>query len=246
MTGRLQGKIALVTGAAQGIGRATVEALVGEGARVIAADINPDRLKELAQISAIEPCTLDVTNEAMIVAAARRYREVGVLVNCAGFVASGSILTASRADLDRCYGLNVGSVFSMAKAFLPAMIERRDGAIINIASVVSTVKAAKDRCAYATSKGAVIALTKSMALDLIDKGIRCNSISPGTVHTPSLDERMAAQPDPIEAMRQFVARQPLGRLGTAQEIAAVVALLAGDEARFMTGSNIVIDGGFSL
>lgn len=246
MSGRLRGKVALVTGAGQGIGRATVDAFVAEGARVIAADINPDLLRELPRTAAIEPCELNVTNEAMIASAAGRYPEVGVLVNCAGFVASGSIITASRADLDRCYQLNVGSVFSMSQAFVPAMIERGEGAIINIASVVSTVKTAKDRCAYAASKGAVIALTKSMALDLIDKGIRCNSVSPGTVHTPSLDERMAVHPDPVEALRQFVARQPLRRLGTAQEIAAVVVLLASDEARFMTGSNIVIDGGFSL
>ncbi|MEP7242952.1 MAG: SDR family oxidoreductase [Gammaproteobacteria bacterium] len=246
MSGRLTGKVALVTGAAQGIGRAIVAAFIAEGTRVIAADINRDRLQELSQLPGIEPCVLDVTDGPMILEAAKRHGDVNVLVNCAGFVASGSILTATREDLDRCYRLNVGSVFSVSQAFLPAMIDRRDGAIVNIASVVSTVKAAKDRCAYAASKGAVIALTKSMALDLIGYGVRCNAISPGTVHTPSLDERMAAQPDPDEAMRQFVARQPLGRLGQVEEIAAVAVLMASAEAQFMTGSNVVIDGGFSL
>lgn len=246
MSGRLDGKVALVTGAAQGIGRAIVEAYAAEGARVIAADINSAKLHQLPEHPAVEVCTLDVTDEAAIQAAAHRHREVNVLVNCAGYVATGSVLTASREDLECSYRLNVGSVFSMTQAFLPAMLERKSGSIINIASVVSTIKAAPNRCAYAASKGAVIALTKSIALDLIKRGIRCNSISPGTVHTPSLDERLAALPDPGEAMRQFVNRQPLGRLGRASEIAAAAVLLASEEACFMTGSNLVIDGGFSL
>jgi 2-keto-3-deoxy-L-fuconate dehydrogenase len=246
MSGRLAGKVALVTGAAQGIGRAIVEAFIAEGARVIATDVNSDRLRALPAAPTLASVTLDVTDEAEIARVANRNPDVSVLVNCAGYVASGSILNATRADLDRCYQLNVASVFAMSRAFLPAMIERGEGAIINIASVVSTTKAAKDRCAYAASKGAVIALSKSIALDLISQGIRCNSISPGTVHTPSLDERMAAQPDPREAMRQFVARQPLGRLGQAEEIAAVAVMMASDEARFMTGTDVVIDGGFSL
>jgi NAD(P)-dependent dehydrogenase (short-subunit alcohol dehydrogenase family) len=243
---RLDGKIALVTGAAQGIGRAIVEAFAGEGARVIAADIRPEKLRNLPPHPAIEVQVLDVADPPAIKAAALRRKDVNVLVNCAGYVATGSILTATPADLERSYQLNVGSVFSMTQAFLPAMLERKNGSIINIASVVSTVKADDDRCAFATSKGAVIALTKSIALDLIKHGIRCNAISPGTVHTPSLDERMSAQADPKEALRQFVARQPMGRLGEAREIAALAVLLASEEAAFMTGSNLVIDGGFSL
>jgi 2-keto-3-deoxy-L-fuconate dehydrogenase len=207
--------------------------------------LNLNKLKEL-ESSAVKVLRLDVTDEAAIEAAAHAHRDVNVLINCAGYVASGSILTALRKDLDNCYRLNVGSVFSMTRAFAPAMVERSNGVIINIASVVSTIKAAPDRCAYATSKGAVIALTKSAALDLIKTGVRCNAISPGTVHTPSLDERMAAFADPQEAMRQFVGRQPLGRLGTAVEIAAAAVYLASDESAFMTGSNVVIDGGFSL
>jgi len=243
---RLSGKTAVVTGAAQGICRAIVEAFAAEGATVIATDINRKKLQELPKQSAIEIHTLDITDPLAVQSVAHRYRETSVLVNCAGYVAIGSILTASRADLDLSYRLNVGAVFSMTQAFLPAMLERQSGSIVNIASVVSSIKAAPDRCAYATSKGAVIALTKSIALDLIKQGIRCNSISPGTVHTPSLDERMSTFLDPNEAMQEFVDRQPLGRLGRAEEIAAAAVLLASDEAPFMTGSNIVIDGGFSL
>ena len=246
MSQRLQGKTALVTGAAQGIGRAIVEAFAAEGARVIATDVNPDKLQELPKQAAIELQALDVTDEAGIRATAQRHRDVNVLVNCAGYVAAGTILKATREDLDRSYRLNIVSVFLMTQAFLPAMVERKDGAIVNIASVVSTIKMAPDRCVYSASKAAVLALTKSVALDFIKQGIRCNSISPGTVHTPSLDERMAAFADPAQALQQFVDRQPLGRLGTAQEIAAAAVLLASDEAAFMTGSNLVIDGGFSL
>lgn len=246
MSPRLRGEVAFVTGGAQGIGRAIVEAFVVQGARVIASDINRDKLSALPNSPLIDVYPLDVTDEHAVQIAAQQHPEVSILVNCAGYVATGSILTATRDDFDRSYRINTASVFSMTRAFLPPMLERKQGTIINIASVVSTVKAAANRCAYAASKGAVIALTKSIALDLIKHGIRCNSISPGTVHTPSLDDRMAALPDSDGAMRQFVARQPLGRLGTSNEIAAVAVLLASDEAAFMTGSNVVIDGGFSL
>jgi 2-keto-3-deoxy-L-fuconate dehydrogenase len=243
---RLTGKVALVTGAAQGIGRAIVEAFAAQGARVIATDLQQKKLQELSEWPRVEHYLLDVTDESAIRAAAQRFQDVNVLVNCAGTVASGSILTASRDELLRAYEINVGSVFSMSQAFLPAMVGRRAGVIINIASVVSTVKAAADRCVYAASKGAVIALTKSVAFDVIQFGIRCNSISPGTVHTPSLEQRFAAHSDPEEARRLFIKRQPMGRLGRAAEIAAVAILLGSDEAAFMTGSNVVIDGGFSL
>ncbi len=243
---RLQDKVALVTGAAQGIGRAIVEAFLAEGARVIATDINAATLQRLTPHPSLETTALDVTDDPAIRSVARHHDDVDVLVNCAAYVAIGSILSASRADLERSFILNVASIFSMTQAFLPAMLERQRGSIINIASVVSTIKAAPDRCAYATTKGAVIALTKSVAIDVIKSGVRCNAISPGTVHTPSLDDRMAAMPDRDEAMRQFVSRQPMGRLGQSSEIAAAALLLASDEAAFITGSNIVIDGGFSL
>jgi 2-keto-3-deoxy-L-fuconate dehydrogenase len=246
MNPRLTGQVAFVTGAAQGIGLSIVEAFVAEGARVIASDVNLEKLSTLPGFPLIDLYPLDVTDDQSIHLAAQHHPEVSILVNSAGYVATGSILTATRDDFDRSYRINTASVFSMTRAFVPAMLARKHGSVINIASVVSTVKAAADRCAYATSKGAVIALTKSIALDLIKHGIRCNSISPGTVHTPSLDDRMAAFPDPKDALSKFIGRQPLGRLGKANEIAAVAVLLASDEAAFMTGSNIVIDGGFSL
>lgn len=242
---RLAGKVALVTGAAQGIGQAVTEAFATEGARVIATDLGFEN-RRARRAPSVEVCLLDVTDEAAIQDAARRHADVDVLVNCAGWVASGSVLTASREDLDRSFRVNVGSVFSMTRAFVPGMLERKRGSIINIASVVSSVKAAPDRCAYAASKGAVIALTKSVALDLAKHGIRCNAISPGTIFTPSLEERIQKQGEPEAALRKFVSRQPIGRLGKASEVAAVAVLLASDDAEFITGSNVIIDGGFSL
>jgi 2-keto-3-deoxy-L-fuconate dehydrogenase len=243
---RLRGKIAFVTGAARGIGLAVTEAFLAEGARVIAADNNEQALSRLIDTPALDICHLDVTDELAIGAASRKYPDVELLVNCAGYVAQGSILQASRADVDHSYLMNVVSVFLMTQAFVPKMVERGRGSIVNIASVVSTVKAAADRCAYAASKGAVIALTKSIAFDLVRYGVRCNAISPGTVESPSLEERIAAAPDPEDARQRLISRQPVGRLGRPYEIAAVAALLASDDAGFMTGSNIVIDGGFSL
>jgi len=243
---RLHGATCLVTGAAQGIGRACAEAFATEGARVIAVDRQADALQELARTPGVIADTLDVTDDEAVTALARRHETVSVLLNCVGIVADGTILDCTERDFEQSLAINVGSMYRMIRAFLPAMRSRRHGSIINIASVVSSVKGAPKRFAYGTSKAAVIGLTKSIARDFIADGVRCNAISPGTVASPSLDERMARQPDPAAATAAFLARQPMGRLGDAAEIAAVATLLASDEARFMTGSNIVIDGGMTL
>ncbi|WCT80058.1 SDR family oxidoreductase [Novosphingobium humi] len=244
MDGRLRGRTCMVTGGAQGIGRAIAERFAAEGARVIAADLRFDDAPPSG--SGLECLMLDVTDEAAVAKAAAAWGDVDVLVNCVGMVAHGTILDGAMADFDRSMSVNVRSMALMIRAFLPAMLARGDGSIINVASVVSSVMAAPNRFAYGTSKAAVIGLTMSVARDFIDRGIRCNAISPGTVESPSLHQRFAATGDAQAARAAFIARQPMGRMGQAEEIAATAVLLAGDEARFMTGSNLVIDGGMSL
>jgi 2-keto-3-deoxy-L-fuconate dehydrogenase len=209
---------------------------------VAAVDLDAGAMEDL-DVLALEA---DVTDAAAVAAAARDHRDVGVLVNCVGVVSVGAALEASLADLDLAYTVNVRSMAATIQAFLPGMIARSDGSIINIASVVSSVMAAPARFAYATSKAAVIGLTMSVALDYVRQGVRCNAISPGTVETPSLHQRWAATGDLEAARAAFVARQAMGRLGQPDEIAATAVLLASDEARFMTGSNLIIDGGMSL
>lgn len=243
MNARLAGKTCLVTAAAQGIGRAIAEAFLREGAEVIAIDL---KAEGLATLSGMQTATVDATDTAAVAALAARYPNVSVLVNCVGYVAAGTLLETDADQLERSFRINVISMHNAIAAFLPAMRTRRDGSIINIASVVSSVIGAPNRYAYGTTKAAVVGLTKSVARDFIGEGIRCNAISPGTVETPSLHERMSAQGDLEKARAAFIARQPMGRLGTAEEIAAVAIMLASDEARFMTGTNIVIDGGMSL
>ena len=241
--GRLRGKTCLVTGAGQGIGRSIAEAFLAEGAAVIAADLAPLDRPAAGRLTAVR---LDVTCGDAVAAAARAHPGVDVLVNCAGWVAEGAILRCRPEDFDRSINVNARSMMLTIAAFLPGMIERGSGAIVNIASVVSSVKAAPDRFAYATSKAAVIGLTMSVARDYVTHGIRCNAISPGTTDTPSLHGRFAASGDAEAARSAFVARQPMNRLGSPDEIAAVAVLLASDEAPFMTGANIVVDGGMSL
>ena len=246
VSNRLAGQTALVTGAAQGIGLAIGRAFLAEGARLIATDIAADRLAAAYAGTPAETMVLDVTDDTAVTAAAAAHPEVGVLVNCAGWVANGTILDTSPQDLERSWQLNVLAMAATIRAFLPAMRARRQGSIINIASVVSSVMAAPNRYAYGTTKAAVIGLTMSVARDFIADGIRCNAISPGTVDSPSLADRLAATGDAAAARAAFVARQPMGRIGTPEEIAAVAVLLASGEATFMSGSNIVIDGGMSL
>ncbi len=233
-----------MTGAGQGIGRAIAERFVDEGATVIAADL---RFGETQPSGAsMGRHVLDVTDEAAVQAAARVHPEVSVLVNCVGYVAVGALLDCDPAEFDRSMTINVRSMMLTIRAFLPGMLARGGGSIVNIASVVSSVMAAPQRFAYGASKAAVIGLTMSVARDYVAQGVRCNAISPGTVETPSLHERFAATGDVAAARAAFVARQPLGRLGQAEEIAAAAVLLASDEAAFMTGSNVIIDGGMSL
>ncbi|MDB5449746.1 MAG: NAD(P)-dependent oxidoreductase [Phenylobacterium sp.] len=246
MTNRLNGKTCVVTAAGQGIGRAIAEAFVREGATVVAVDLKQELLDAWAPAAGVTARTVDATDAAGVAALAAEFPETSVLVNSVGMVGVNTILDCSPADLELAFRVNVVTMSHSIRAFLPRMLERRAGSIVNVASVVSSIKAAPERFSYGTTKAAVIGLTKSVARDFIASGVRCNSISPGTVESPSLQERMAAQGDFDKARAGFIARQPMGRLGTPQEIAEIAVLLASDEAGFMTGENIVIDGGMSL
>jgi 2-keto-3-deoxy-L-fuconate dehydrogenase len=248
---RLAGKTAFLTAAGQGIGRATALAFVREGARVIATDINADALAALAKETGCTTLTLDVLDPAAIDAAAKAHGAVDVLFNCAGFVHAGSVLECSENDWAFAFDLNVRSMYRTIKAFLPGMLAKGSGSVINMASAASSIKGVPNRFVYATTKAAVIGLTKSVAADFVAKGVRCNAICPGTIESPSLRERIDSQAQAsgktaadVEAM--FVSRQPMGRLGRAEEIAALAVYLASDESAFTTGTTQVIDGGWSL
>lgn len=242
---RLQGKLCLVTAAGQGIGRASAVALAREGARVIATDIAPGPLGEIAG-ERIETAVLDVRDAAAIDALSDRVGPVDVLVNCAGYVHHGTVLDTADADWDLSFDINVTAMYRTIRAFLPGMLDKGAGSIVNIASVASSLLGIPNRFAYGASKAAVIGLTKAVAADYVTRGIRCNAICPGTVDSPSLEARMRARGGDYDEVRAaFVARQPMGRLGTAEEIAAFVVYLASDDSAFTTGAAHVVDGGMT-
>lgn len=247
MSGRLAGKIAVVTGAGQGIGRSAAVRFAEEGASVWAIDRNSATLANLAtENPEIITAVLDVSDGAGIEELANRVGAMDVLFNCAGVVHNGSIIDCAEADWDQAMDVNVKSMYLMARSFIQQMIERGGGSIINMASVISSISGVPNRCAYGVSKAAVIGLTKAIAADLAGDGIRCNAIAPGTVQSPSLDDRLAAFDDPEATRELFISRQPLGRLGTTEEIAALALYLASDESQYATGSIYVIDGGMTL
>jgi 2-keto-3-deoxy-L-fuconate dehydrogenase len=245
----LSGKTAFVTAAGQGIGRATAQAFAAAGARVVATDVDAAKLSGLGS-ERIRTARLDVLDRAAIAQAAQDAGPIGILVNCAGVVHQGTLLEATDDEWSFAFDLNCRSMFHTMQAFLPGMLARGHGVIVNIASVASSLKGVPNRFIYSATKAAVIGMTRSVATDYVSKGIRCNCICPGTVATPSLDERIAhtaaAAGSGAAARAAFVSRQPMGRLGTPEEIAALAVYLCGDEAQFMTGQALVIDGGLTL
>ena len=243
---RLQGKTALVTAAGQGIGHASVLALAAEGATVWATDVNEKLLERFAGVANVRTAKLDVLDKAAIAALVKTLPALDVLFNCAGVVHNGSVLDAADADLEFAFSLNVRAQFWTIQAVLPGMLAAGRGSIINMASVCSSMKGLPNRFVYGTTKAAVLGLTKSVAADYVTKGIRCNAVCPGTVDTPSLGERINANADPEEARRAFIARQPMGRLARAEEIAPVVVFLASDESVFATGQAFTVDGGIMI
>ena len=247
MSGRLQNKKIVVTAAGQGIGKATAIAFHDEGANVIATDINDKTLADLnKEYPKIKINKLDSTNKDSITEFTKQLDTVVVLFNAVGFVHHGTILECEENDWDFSSNVNIKSMYFMCKAILPLMIKQNSGSIVNVSSCASSLKGFPNRFVYGTTKGAVIGLTKSIAADFVKKNIRCNSIAPGTVFSPSWQDRVNQSPDPVQAKKDFIARQPMGRLGTAEEIAAIAIYLASDESTFTTGTTISVDGGISI
>jgi len=245
VSNRLKNKTVLITGAAAGIGAAATRLFAMEGAQVFATDRDATQLRELDAISGVQTSVLDVSNTEHIAASSERYGGLDILFNCAGIVHNGNILECSEQDWEQAFAVNVQSMYRLIRVFLPGMIKRGGGSIINMASVASSIAGVPNRFAYSASKAAVIGLTKAVAADFVADGIRCNAICPGTVDTPSLADRINQAADPQAARKEFMARQPSGRLGTAEEIAALALYLASDESAYTTGTTHVIDGGWT-
>jgi len=244
--GQLAGKTALITAAGQGIGRATVELFASEGATVIACDISEDALADLNTIAGVTALHMDVTNRDAVKSATADLPPLDILFNCAGYVANGSILECPEKDWDFSFDLNVKAMYRLIQLTLTAMLDNGGGSIINMSSVASSMKGVPNRFAYCASKGAVVGLTKSIAADFVTRGVRCNAICPGTVDSPSLHDRLRATGDYEKAVRDFVARQPMGRIGTADEIAHLALYLASDASKYTTGQALAIDGGWTI
>ena len=247
MSGRLEGKKIVVTAAGQGIGKATAIAFHNEGAHVIATDLNEKTLADLnKEYPNIKVKTLDSTDNNAILEFVKTLDEVKVLFNAVGFVHHGTILDCEEKDWDFSFDVNIKSMYFMCRAILPLMVKQNGGSIINVSSIASSLKGLPNRFVYGASKAAIIGLTKSIASDFVKQNIRCNSIAPGTVFSPSWQDRVNQSPDPVQAKKDFIARQPMGRLGTAEEIASMAIYLAGDESTFTTGNTFSVDGGMTI
>ena len=247
MSGRLEAKKIVVTAAGQGIGKATAIAFHNEGAHVIATDLNEKTLADLnKEYPNIKIKTLDSTDNKAILDFVKTLDEVNVLFNAVGFVHHGTILDCEEKDWDFSFDVNIKSMYFMCRAILPLMVKQNGGSIINVSSIASSLKGLPNRFVYGASKAAIIGLTKSIASDFVKQNIRCNSIAPGTVFSPSWQDRVNQSPDPVQAKKDFIARQPMGRLGTAEEIASMAIYLAGDESTFTTGNTFSVDGGMTI
>ena len=247
MSGRLEGKKIIVTAAGQGIGKATAIAFHNEGANVIATDLNDKTLADLnKEYPNVKVNTLDSTDNNAILEFVKTLDKVDVLFNAVGFVHHGTILDCEEKDWDFSFNVNIKAMYFMCKAIIPLMVKQNGGSIINISSIASSLKGLPNRFVYGASKAAIIGLTKSIASDFVKQNIRCNSIAPGTVFSPSWQDRVNQSPDPVQAKKDFIARQPMGRLGTAEEIASMAIYLAGDESTFTTGNTFSVDGGMTI